>query len=77
MVIIKGLTSHIGVSPCFMYTPRATTWPPSGHHLATSKKAEPAAGFLRGQVMKLSGGRADPKIVGKLLKAKLDERRGR
>lgn len=42
-----------------------------------SKKAEAAAGFLRGQVMKLSGGKADPKIVGELLEAKLSERRGR
>ncbi len=35
------------------------------------KKAKASAGFLRGQVMKLSGGQADPKLVGKLIEEKL------
>ncbi len=35
------------------------------------KKAEAAAGFLRGQVMKLSGGKADPKIVGERIGQRL------
>ncbi|MCC7293257.1 MAG: Asp-tRNA(Asn)/Glu-tRNA(Gln) amidotransferase subunit GatB [Phycisphaerales bacterium] len=35
--------------------------------VANPKKARQAAGFLRGQVMKLSGGRADPRLVGELI----------
>ncbi len=31
------------------------------------KKRQAAVGFLRGQVMKLSGGRADPKLVGEMI----------
>lgn len=41
------------------------------------KKAKGSAGFLRGQVMKLSGGKADPKLVGKLIEEKLDAMRSR
>jgi aspartyl-tRNA(Asn)/glutamyl-tRNA(Gln) amidotransferase subunit B len=41
-----------------------------------SKKAKAANGFLRGQIMKLSGGKADPKIVSDLLDAKLSNRPG-
>ncbi|MCG3132773.1 MAG: Aspartyl/glutamyl-tRNA(Asn/Gln) amidotransferase subunit B [Phycisphaerae bacterium] len=37
------------------------------------KKARQAAGFLRGQVMKLSEGRADPTLVGELIEKKLAE----
>ncbi|KAB2947934.1 MAG: hypothetical protein F9K17_06800, partial [Phycisphaerae bacterium] len=37
------------------------------------KKAKQAAGFLRGQVMKLSEGRADPALVGELIEKKLAE----
>lgn len=37
------------------------------------KKAKQAAGFLRGQVMKLSEGRADPAMVGELIEKKLAE----
>ncbi len=37
------------------------------------KKKQAAIGFLRGQVMKLSGGKADPKLVGELLEKKLSE----
>jgi len=40
--------------------------------LANPKKMQAAAGFLRGQVMKLSGGKADPKMVGKLIEERLD-----
>lgn len=40
--------------------------------LANPKKMQAAAGFLRGQVMKLSGGKADPKLVGKLIEERLD-----
>jgi len=43
--------------------------------VSDSKKAGAAAGFLRGQVMKLSRGTADPKIVGELLELKLREHR--
>jgi aspartyl-tRNA(Asn)/glutamyl-tRNA(Gln) amidotransferase subunit B len=35
------------------------------------KKIIAARGFLTGQVMKISGGKADPKIVGELIEAKL------
>jgi len=38
---------------------------------ANPKKKQQARGFLVGQVMKLSGGKADPKIVGKLIDEKL------
>jgi aspartyl-tRNA(Asn)/glutamyl-tRNA(Gln) amidotransferase subunit B len=37
------------------------------------KKPEAVKGFLRGQVMKQSGGKADPALVGELLDAKLAE----
>jgi len=43
--------------------------------LDNPKKAKAALGFLRGQVMQRSGGKADPKLVGKLIEeqlAKLD-----
>lgn len=40
------------------------------------KKAKAAAGFLRGQVMKLSGGKADPKLVGDLIEQRLREPNG-
>ncbi|GMU22291.1 MAG: aspartyl/glutamyl-tRNA(Asn/Gln) amidotransferase subunit B [Phycisphaerae bacterium] len=39
--------------------------------LANPKKQQQARGFLTGQVMKISGGKADPKIVGKLIGEKL------
>ncbi|HSW46638.1 MAG TPA: Asp-tRNA(Asn)/Glu-tRNA(Gln) amidotransferase subunit GatB [Phycisphaerae bacterium] len=39
--------------------------------VANPKKKERARGFLMGQVMKLSGGKADPKIVGQLIDDKL------
>jgi aspartyl-tRNA(Asn)/glutamyl-tRNA(Gln) amidotransferase subunit B len=35
------------------------------------KKSKAAPGFLRGVVMKLSGGKADPKLAGELIEAKL------
>ncbi|GJQ27056.1 MAG: aspartyl/glutamyl-tRNA(Asn/Gln) amidotransferase subunit B [Phycisphaerae bacterium] len=35
------------------------------------RKAKAAPGFLRGQVMKLSGGKADPKLTGELIERKL------
>ena len=37
------------------------------------KKAKRAAGFLCGQVMKTSGGKADPKLVGELIEKRLAE----
>jgi aspartyl-tRNA(Asn)/glutamyl-tRNA(Gln) amidotransferase subunit B len=43
--------------------------------LANPKKMQAAAGFLRGQVMKLSGGKADPKMVGKLIEERLAKER--
>lgn len=39
--------------------------------LANPKKQQQARGFLTGQVMKISGGKADPKIVGRLIDEKL------
>ncbi len=35
--------------------------------LSNPKKAKAAVGFLRGQVMRISGGQADPKLVGELI----------
>lgn len=45
--------------------------------LANPKKQKAAVGFLRGQVMKLSAGKADPKLVGELIEKKIDESRQR
>ncbi len=39
--------------------------------VANPKKMKAAAGFLRGQVMKLSGGKADPAQVGELIEKRL------
>jgi len=39
--------------------------------LANPKKKQQARGFLTGQVMKISGGKADPKMVGELIDKKL------
>lgn len=45
--------------------------------LAHPKKTQAAVGFLRGQVMKASGGKADPRLVGQLIEGRLaDMRRG-
>ncbi|HPC23275.1 MAG TPA: Asp-tRNA(Asn)/Glu-tRNA(Gln) amidotransferase GatCAB subunit B, partial [Phycisphaerae bacterium] len=44
--------------------------------IANPKKIKAARGFLTGQVMKLSGGKADPKIVGELIEKKLAEKTG-
>ena len=41
--------------------------------VANPKKIKAARGFLTGQVMKISGGKADPKIVGQLLDQRLKE----
>ncbi len=41
--------------------------------VANPKKAAKAAGFLRGQVMRISSGRADPKLVSALIQSRLDE----
>jgi len=41
--------------------------------LSNPKKAKAACGFLRGQVMKASGGKANPKLVGELIEARLAE----
>jgi len=43
---------------------------------ANPKKAKAASGYLRGQVMKRSGGKADPKLVGALIQRRLDEMAG-
>ncbi len=43
--------------------------------LANPKKTQAAVGFLRGQVMKLSKGKADPKLAGELIEKKLAESR--
>ncbi len=44
--------------------------------LANPKKMQAAAGFLRGRVMKLSSGQADPILVGKLIEERLEALRG-
>ena len=41
--------------------------------LTSPKKAKKAAGFLRGQVMRISKGQADPILVGRLIEKKLAE----
>lgn len=41
--------------------------------LSNPKKAKAAPGFLTGQVMRISGGQADPKVVGALIRRKLDD----
>ncbi len=54
----------------------------SGHEaavadaLANPKKRQAARGFLTGQVMKVSGGKADPKIAGALIEQRLGEMAG-
>jgi len=40
-----------------------------------AKKAKAAAGFLRGQIMRLSQGKADPKLAGGMIDAKMSELR--
>jgi aspartyl-tRNA(Asn)/glutamyl-tRNA(Gln) amidotransferase subunit B len=40
--------------------------------ISNPKKQKQARGFITGQVMKISGGKADPKIVGKLIEEKLE-----
>ena len=44
--------------------------------LANPKRIQAATGFLRGQVMKLSGGKADPKLVSEWIERKLADLRG-
>lgn len=39
--------------------------------MANPKKQQQARGFLTGQVMKISGGKADPKVVGRLIEDRL------
>jgi len=39
--------------------------------MKSPKKMKAAAGFLRGQVMRLSGGKADPKLIGELIQKRL------
>lgn len=43
--------------------------------LANPKKTQAAIGFLRGQVMRIAAGKADPKLVGELLERKLNDRK--
>lgn len=40
--------------------------------LANPKKAKAAAGYLRGQLMKISQGKADPRLAGEMIEKKLD-----
>lgn len=39
--------------------------------LGNPKKLQAARGFLTGQVMKISGGKADPKVTGELIQKAL------
>ena len=41
--------------------------------LDNPKKKKKARGFLTGQVMKISGGKADPKMVGQLIEERLSQ----
>ncbi|MHC4065208.1 MAG: Asp-tRNA(Asn)/Glu-tRNA(Gln) amidotransferase subunit GatB, partial [Planctomycetota bacterium] len=41
--------------------------------LTNPKKARASEGFLRGQVMRLSGGKADPKLAGELIAKKIEQ----
>ncbi|MCG8409121.1 MAG: Asp-tRNA(Asn)/Glu-tRNA(Gln) amidotransferase subunit GatB [Phycisphaerales bacterium] len=41
------------------------------------KKVKAAAGFLRGQVMRISQGKADPRLAGELIEKKIDELKAR
>ena len=41
--------------------------------LTDPKKAKAGEGFLRGQVMRLSGGKADPKLAGELIARRIEE----
>ncbi|MFQ5490556.1 MAG: Asp-tRNA(Asn)/Glu-tRNA(Gln) amidotransferase subunit GatB [Phycisphaerae bacterium] len=43
--------------------------------LTNPKKAQASQGFLRGQVMKLSGGQADPKLAGQLIAERIERLR--
>jgi hypothetical protein len=45
--------------------------------LTNPKKAKASEGFLRGQVMKLSGGKADGKLVGELIQKLIQDLRSR
>jgi aspartyl-tRNA(Asn)/glutamyl-tRNA(Gln) amidotransferase subunit B len=44
--------------------------------ISNPKKKQQARGFLTGQVMKISGGKADPKMVGEIIGKKLDSMSG-
>jgi aspartyl-tRNA(Asn)/glutamyl-tRNA(Gln) amidotransferase subunit B len=44
--------------------------------IGNPKKSKAATGFLRGQVMKISAGKADPKLVGELIERRLTELSG-
>jgi len=41
--------------------------------MSNPKKAPRSKGFLRGQVMKVSGGQADPRLAGELIERRLKE----
>jgi len=41
--------------------------------LTDPKKAQAGEGFLRGQVMRLSGGKADPRLAGELIARRIEE----
>ncbi len=45
--------------------------------LANTRKAKAAVGYLRGKVMKLSSGRADPAVVSRLIEQGLKQRGAR
>ena len=52
--------------PLYVFTPSATAW------LSTQARAKPSMlGWFVGQVMKGTGGKANPRTVNELLKAKL------
>ena len=44
--------------------------------LGNPKKGNVAAGFLTGQVMRISGGQADPRVVARLIRRKLEDTKG-
>lgn len=55
------------IDAAFAANPQAVADAMSG----IEKKVKASSGFLRGQVMKLSGGKADPKLTGELIEATL------
>ena len=74
-VLVAGdLHGHLGNFQSVMTTAALAANPKAMEDLKGGKKKPDAVkGFLRGQVMKQTGGKADPALVGELLDARLAE----